>query len=261
MFNDQSLNVALLGGDSPWSLNKEERSHLASTFLGAGIPCRFMGESLEVNSSENWVFVVNEVEEQALPFSENYNIFVYKGQSDEAVLADMSMYRKTEGEDVAKARKPWFPVIDYDRCTNCMQCLSFCLFDVYSTKEDTIHVQNQDKCKTDCPACSRVCPEAAILFPKYKQSPINGAEVNEASLDNEKMKVDISTLLGGDIYASLKSRSKNANTRFSKERSEDRALKERRKCLVELKQKLDIPDSVISSLPSMDMIQEKLNGN
>ena len=23
--------------------------------------------------------------------------------------------------------KPWFPVIDYDRCTNCMQCLSFCL--------------------------------------------------------------------------------------------------------------------------------------
>ena len=27
--------------------------------------------------------------------------------------------------------KPWFPVIDYDRCTNCMQCLSFCLFGVY----------------------------------------------------------------------------------------------------------------------------------
>ena len=26
--------------------------------------------------------------------------------------------------------KPWFPVIDYDRCTNCMQCLSFCLFEI-----------------------------------------------------------------------------------------------------------------------------------
>ncbi len=25
------------------------------------------------------------------------------------------------------AWKPWFPVIDYDRCTNCMQCLSLCL--------------------------------------------------------------------------------------------------------------------------------------
>src|SRR5687767_1981373 len=29
------------------------------------------------------------------------------------------------------AWKPWFPVIDYQRCTNCMQCLSFCLFEVY----------------------------------------------------------------------------------------------------------------------------------
>ncbi len=25
---------------------------------------------------------------------------------------------------------PWFPVIDYDRCTNCKQCLNFCLFGV-----------------------------------------------------------------------------------------------------------------------------------
>ncbi len=35
------------------------------------------------------------------------------------------------GEGKASAWKPWFPVIDYDRCTNCMQCLSFCLFGVY----------------------------------------------------------------------------------------------------------------------------------
>src|SRR2546422_3501427 len=31
--------------------------------------------------------------------------------------------------------KPWFPVIDYDRCTNCMQCLSFCLFGVYGVED------------------------------------------------------------------------------------------------------------------------------
>src|SRR5262245_41822033 len=59
--------------------------------------------------------------------------------------------------------KPWFPVIDYSRCTNCMQCLSFCLFDVYGVSNDSkIQVQNQSNCKTDCPACSRVCPEIAI---------------------------------------------------------------------------------------------------
>ena len=32
--------------------------------------------------------------------------------------------------------KPWFPVIDFNRCTNCMQCLSFCLFDVYGVSGD-----------------------------------------------------------------------------------------------------------------------------
>ena len=30
-----------------------------------------------------------------------------------------------------QAWMPWFPVIEYDRCTNCMHCLSFCLFDFY----------------------------------------------------------------------------------------------------------------------------------
>src|SRR5262245_40628465 len=73
--------------------------------------------------------------------------------------------------------KPWFPVIDYTRCTNCMQCLSFCLFDVYGVSADKkIQVQNQSNCKTDCPACSRVCPEVAIMFPKYRHGPINGEE-------------------------------------------------------------------------------------
>lgn len=36
---------------------------------------------------------------------------------------------KPPSESPAPRWKPWFPVIDYSRCTNCMQCLSFCLFD------------------------------------------------------------------------------------------------------------------------------------
>jgi Pyruvate/2-oxoacid:ferredoxin oxidoreductase delta subunit len=67
--------------------------------------------------------------------------------------------------------KPWFPVIDYDRCTNCMQCLSFCLFGVYGVDAGKrIQVQNNDNCKTNCPACSRVCPEAAIMFRSTKRA-------------------------------------------------------------------------------------------
>ncbi|MCG8457507.1 MAG: ferredoxin family protein, partial [Holophagales bacterium] len=93
---------------------------------------------------------------------------------------------------------PWFPVIDYDRCTNCMQCLSFCLFGVYDVDgEKQIDVAHPERCKTLCPACSRVCPEVAILFPKYKAGPINGAPVKAEDLKSEAMKVDISALLGG----------------------------------------------------------------
>jgi Pyruvate/2-oxoacid:ferredoxin oxidoreductase delta subunit len=151
--------------------------------------------------------------------------------------------------------KPWFPVIDYDRCTNCMQCLSFCLFGVYGVDEaQKIQVQNNDNCKTNCPACSRVCPEAAIMFPKYKAGPINGDIVSDADLNREKMKIDISALLGGDVYSLLRERSDKAKSRFSKERDSEKALKERQKCLVKLAQGGDIPAEVLMSLPSPDEI-------
>lgn len=154
--------------------------------------------------------------------------------------------------------KPWFPVIDYDRCTNCMQCLSFCLFGVYGVDgQKQIQVQNNDNCKTNCPACSRVCPEAAIMFPKYKAGPINGDLVSDADLQKEKMKVDISALLGGDVYAMLRLRSEKAKSRFSKERDSDKALAERQKCLVKLASAGDIPAEVLMSLPSPEEIARR----
>lgn len=154
--------------------------------------------------------------------------------------------------------KPWFPVIDYDRCTNCMQCLSFCLFGVYGVDgEQRIQVQQNDNCKTNCPACSRVCPEAAIMFPKYKAGPINGDVVSAADLQREKMKIDISALLGGDVYTMLRERSAKAKSRFSKERDSDKALQERQRCLTKLAQAGDIPPEVLMSLPSPEEIQRR----
>jgi NAD-dependent dihydropyrimidine dehydrogenase PreA subunit len=157
--------------------------------------------------------------------------------------------------------KPWFPVIDFSRCTNCMQCLSFCLFDVYgATPDGKIQVQNEKNCKTDCPACSRVCPEVAIMFPKYKAGPINGDAISSEDVRREAMKVDISALLGGDIYSLLRDRSAKAKSRFSKERDDDRALRERERCLEKLKSSMDgleIPAEVLASLPTADQIQVK----
>ncbi|MFN0125145.1 MAG: ferredoxin family protein [Verrucomicrobiales bacterium] len=177
-----------------------------------------------------------------------------------AVIAIVEEFRASRGRTMNQpgAWKPWFPVIDYDRCTNCMQCLSFCLFDVYGVSEaGKIQVQNNDNCKTNCPACSRVCPEVAIMFPKYAHGPINGEPVQAADVQREKMKVDISALLGGDIYARLKDRSVAAKSRFSKERSPDKALEERKKCLVKLAGDGFIPAEVLASLPSPEEIQRK----
>jgi Pyruvate/2-oxoacid:ferredoxin oxidoreductase delta subunit len=162
------------------------------------------------------------------------------------------------GEAAASAWKPWFPVIDYSRCTNCMQCLSFCLFDVYGVSaESKIQVQNQSNCKTDCPACSRVCPEVAIMFPKYRHGPINGEDVKTDDVRREAMKVDISALLGGDIYSMLRDRSVKAKSRFSKERDDDRALKERQNCLIALTRDLEVPPEVLAALPSPEEIVAK----
>ena len=166
--------------------------------------------------------------------------------------------REATGARTLDAWKPWFPVIDFDRCTNCMQCLTFCLFDVYGVDaEQKITVQNQDNCKTDCPACSRVCPEVAILFPKYGKGPINGDVVRKQDIQREAMKVDISTLLGGDLYGSLRTRQREARKRFSTERDESKALLERKRCLGKLKKELDIPDEVLMTLPSAEDIEER----
>lgn len=93
-------------------------------------------------------------------------------------------------EEAVKRR--WYPVIDYERCTNCLECIDFCLFGVYGvTESDLILVETQDNCKKGCPACSRVCPENAIMFPGHKSSAIAGAEGEIAGF-----KVDLSKLFG-----------------------------------------------------------------
>jgi NAD-dependent dihydropyrimidine dehydrogenase PreA subunit len=94
----------------------------------------------------------------------------------------------------------WYPVIDYSRCTNCMECIDFCLFGVYGVdSQDRLIVENQDNCKRGCPACSRVCPEQAIMFPDYKTPAIAGAPVGAIS----GLKIDLTKLFGGDVKDAL----------------------------------------------------------
>ena len=87
----------------------------------------------------------------------------------------------------------WYPVIDFNRCTNCMECVDFCLFGVYGVDSgENILVEQPDNCRKGCPACSRVCPENAIIFPQHKAPAIAGAQTE----GDEGFKIDLSQLFG-----------------------------------------------------------------
>lgn len=126
----------------------------------------------------------------------------------------------------------WFPAIDYNRCRNCKQCLNFCLFGVYAqTEQKTVAVVRPQSCKNGCPACARVCPDAAIIFPKYEKSPINGDAVDESAWrqSHAQSAQSFKHRLSGNVYDLLHRRNKS-----------DAA--DKLESLGALKEQLDIPD-------------------
>ncbi|MGB0762139.1 MAG: ATP-binding protein, partial [Rubripirellula sp.] len=75
----------------------------------------------------------------------------------------------------------------------CMECVDFCLFGVYGVDgAENILVEQPDNCRKGCPACSRVCPANAIIFPQHKAPAIAGAETE----GDEGFKIDLSQLFG-----------------------------------------------------------------
>lgn len=101
---------------------------------------------------------------------------------------------------------PWFPVIDYDRCRQCRQCLSFCLFGVYALAPDgKVVVTNPRQCKNNCPACSRICPDVAIMFPKLPdaESPLNGDAITDEAAIKARARINVGEILGADVHAAL----------------------------------------------------------
>ena len=78
---------------------------------------------------------------------------------------------------------PWYPVIDRARCTGCGTCHDYCLFSVYAREAARpagarVRVEAPLNCKTGCPACSRLCPEGALIFPFCAEAELNG-EIEE----------------------------------------------------------------------------------
>lgn len=109
--------------------------------------------------------------------------------------------RTSPYQEIAGSVRPrWYPVIDESRCIDCLECLNFCLFGVYGLgQENTILIEQPDACRPGCPACSRICPQGAIMFPQHADPAIAGDP--QASLHG--MKLDLSQLLSGVDPAQL----------------------------------------------------------
>lgn len=121
---------------------------------------------------------------------------------------------------------PWGPAIDYDRCTNCAKCLNFCLFGVYGKSLDgQVQVEKPQYCKDKCPACARVCPTSAIIFPKITETPFDGSEPEE-NAGNSGLEEDLQT----DLYAALAARRKKSGLSLLKTDALAQAEAERARC-------------------------------
>jgi NAD-dependent dihydropyrimidine dehydrogenase PreA subunit len=143
-------------------------------------------------------------------------------------------------------------VIDYDRCRNCKQCLNFCLFGVYQLSEEgKVEVRKPAGCKTNCPACARMCPQKAIIFPKYAEAPINGDVGAGPCAGPTETGQPQGVAPTGDIYNKIRQRSAGRK-RFSADPTEGVSG---RSCptLESLRRELGIPDDVLTSLSPAEL--------
>lgn len=121
----------------------------------------------------------------------------------------------------------WYPVIDYSRCTSCGQCADFCLFGVYDKTPEKVIVVNPEGCKDQCPACARICPATAIIFPKYKHGgAVGGSDDIDEKAELQRQARDIESILGDDIYLALQKR-KEKRRSIIREEEMRKAISER----------------------------------
>jgi len=61
--------------------------------------------------------------------------------------------------------KNWYPVIDYEKCTGCLECVKFCPHDVLSEENGKPIVKNPDLCVDYCRGCQKgACNFGAITY-------------------------------------------------------------------------------------------------
>ena len=143
-----------------------------------------------------WILRAHDVGEEDL---HTLDLAAYETADEalEALLSSLPASLESRGavaevREVQETVSPrWYPVIDWSRCINCQHCLQFCLFGVYELDEaGQVTPTSPDNCKDGCPACARICPQSAIMFPLHEHDKaIAGAPGEFVQLDPEARKM------------------------------------------------------------------------
>lgn len=114
-------------------------------------------------------------------------------EEQDLALQEITALPKKIGTDA------WYPVLETDKCVNCGKCHDFCLFGVYDKVDGKVKVIAPANCKNNCPACARICPVGAIIFPKYDKAPINGGE----QMEEGTIKIDMEAVYADALRTRL----------------------------------------------------------
>lgn len=167
----------------------------------------------------------------------SYTVLNFRGMKADQMMEELTLrFGTTAGTAshrviLSQLKVPaWYPVIDDERCTLCGQCSRFCLFGVYRFDKKQLKVVNPLACKNNCPACGRICPESAIIFPRLPENSV----LSGADPDGNSSPADL--LDSGQLFEKLKERNKIRNSIFKQEVVR-KAEEERCKALEEMKNK------------------------
>lgn len=114
-------------------------------------------------------------------------------EEQDLALQEITALPKKIGTDA------WYPVLETEKCVNCGKCHDFCLFGVYDKVDGKVKVVAPENCKNNCPACARICPVGAIIFPKYDKAPINGGE----QMEEGTIKIDMEAVYADALRTRL----------------------------------------------------------
>jgi len=60
--------------------------------------------------------------------------------------------------------KTWYPVINYENCTECGVCTNTCTHGVYQKDSEKPKVMYPEECVNQCRGCQALCPAEAITY-------------------------------------------------------------------------------------------------